>query len=152
MKVEYECYPFVGTALISVYAAFKDEIQNASLSMSQHDLVAWSTMITAWVQNGCDKRARKTLAEFQSAPIFSIDDSILSSCLSACAGLASQEMGKWFHACSFKTGFESYVHVASSIIDMHSKCGGIKDALKFFDGLNAKTVVSWTAMMSGYAH
>ncbi|CAK9147191.1 unnamed protein product [Ilex paraguariensis] len=135
MKVGYECYPFVGTALFSVYAALKNEIQNASLSMSQHDLVAWSTMIT-WVQNGCDKGARKTFAEFQSAPIFPIDDSILSSCLSASVGLASQELGKWFHACSFKTG----------------KCGGIKDALKFFDELNAKNVVSWTDMISGYAH
>ncbi|KAF3774104.1 Pentatricopeptide repeat-containing protein [Nymphaea thermarum] len=35
---------------------------------------------------------------------------------------------------------------------MYSKCGNIEDSRKVFDLLSATDVVSWTAMIAGYAH
>ncbi|KAH7512783.1 hypothetical protein FEM48_Zijuj12G0126800 [Ziziphus jujuba var. spinosa] len=60
-------------------------------------------------------------------------------------------MGKWFHACVIKTGFESHLHVASSILDMYSKCGSIKEACQLFNKMEDQNLVTWTAMLSGYA-
>ena len=38
-----------------------------------------------------------------------------------------------------------------SLINMYSKCGKIDVARKIFEGMHHKNVVSWNAMISGFA-
>ncbi|XP_061352286.1 pentatricopeptide repeat-containing protein At2g33680-like [Gastrolobium bilobum] len=155
MKVGFEYYPFVGSALINMYGVFKHETLNAFqvfLSMKEKDLISWSVMLTSWVQNGYHEEALKLFAEFQAARILQVDESILSSCISAAAGLAALDIGKCFHSWAIKLGFEIDFHVASSITDMYSKCGNIKDACKFFNTIHDHNLISWTAMIYGYAY
>ncbi|KAL2964965.1 hypothetical protein AAZX31_16G033600 [Glycine max] len=155
IKVGFEHHPFVGSALINMYAVFKHETLNALqvfLSMKEKDLVSWSVMLTAWVQNGYHEEALKHFAEFQTAHIFQVDESILSSCISAASGLAALDIGKCFHSWVIKVGLEVDLHVASSITDMYCKCGNIKDACKFFNTISDHNLVTWTAMIYGYAY
>lgn len=138
-----------------MYSAFKNEVQNAFLVflfMKEQDLLSWCTMITAWVKNGYYEETLTLFSEFQSAPNFSVDESILFSCLSACVGLAAIGMGKWFHAYVIRAGFESHLHVTSSIIDTYCKRGSIKEACQLFNTMEDQNLVSWTTMISGYAH
>ncbi|XP_057455484.1 pentatricopeptide repeat-containing protein At5g27110-like [Lotus japonicus] len=155
MKAGFEDYPFVGSALINMYALFKHETLNAFmifLSMKEQDLISWSVMLTSWVQNGYHQEALKLFAEFQTVPTFQVDESILSSCISAAAGLAALDMGKCFHSWAIKLGLEIDLHVASSITDMYSKCGNIKEACHFFNTISDHNLVSWTTMIYGYAY
>ncbi|EXB52055.1 hypothetical protein L484_024605 [Morus notabilis] len=155
VKVGFGSHPFVESSLIAMYSTFKSEIQNAFsvfLLMKELDLVSWSTMLTAWVQNGYYEEALRHFAEFRSSLGFSVDESIVSSCFSACAGLAAMDMGKCFHACVIKTGFEYHLHVSSSIIDMYSKCGSINEAHQLFNEMENHNLVIWTTMISGYAY
>ena len=150
IKVGFEYHPFVGSALINMYAVFKHETLNALqvfLSMKEKDLVSWSVMLTAWVQNGYHEEALKHFAEFQTAHIFQVDESILSSCISAASGLAALDIGKCFHSWVIKVGLEVDLHVASSITDMYSKCGNIRDACKFFNTISDRNLVTWTTMI-----
>nr|KYP51648.1 Pentatricopeptide repeat-containing protein At2g13600 family [Cajanus cajan] len=118
----------------------------------EKDLISWSAMLTAWVQNGYHEEALKHFAEFQTVPIFQVDESILSSCISAASGLAALDIGKCFHSWVIKVGFVVDLHVASSITDMYSKCGNIKDACKFFNTISDHNLVTLTAMIYGYAY
>ncbi|KAK7317500.1 hypothetical protein RJT34_01795 [Clitoria ternatea] len=155
MKVGFEYYPFVGSSLINMYASFKHETFNALqifLSMKEQDLISWSVMLTAWVQNGYYEEALKHFAEFQTVSFFQVDESILSSCISAAAGLAAIDIGKCFHSWSIKTGLQFDLHIATSVTDMYSKCGNIKDACKFFNTISDHNLVTWTAMIYGYAY
>lgn len=155
IKIGFGFHPFVESSLIALYSMFKSEIQNAFSVFSlikEQDLVSWSTMLTAWVQNGYFEEALKHFAEFRSSLNFSLDESIFSSCFSACAGLAATDMGKCFHAYAIKTGFRSHLHVSSSIIDMYSKCGSIYEAHQLFNETENHNLVTWTAMISGYAY
>ncbi|CAJ1978422.1 unnamed protein product [Sphenostylis stenocarpa] len=155
VKVGFDYNPFVGSALINMYAVFKHETLSALqvfLSMKEKDLISWSVMLTAWVQNGYHAEALKHFAEFQTVPIFQVDESILSSCISAASGLAALDIGKCFHSWVIKVGLEVDHHVASSITDMYSKCGNIKDACKFFNTIIDHNLVIWTAMIYGYAY
>ncbi|XP_043702559.1 pentatricopeptide repeat-containing protein At3g09040, mitochondrial-like isoform X3 [Telopea speciosissima] len=154
IKAGYEAHAFVGSALIGMYATSPSDIYDASRVFSympEQDLVSWSTIITAWAQHGHGEEALRLFLEFPHGTI-PVDESILSSCLSACASLAALKSGKWVHSHIIKSGFESHIHVGSSVIDMYCKCGSIEDAQKFFDGMEKHNVVSWTAMISGYAH
>ncbi|XP_042478171.1 pentatricopeptide repeat-containing protein At4g39530-like isoform X4 [Macadamia integrifolia] len=154
IKEGYDAHAFVGTALIGMYATSLSDIYDASRVFSympEQDLVSWSTIITAWAQHGYGEEALRLFLEFPHGTI-PVDESILSSCLSACASLAALKSGKWLHSHIIKSGFESHMHVGSSVIDMYCKCGSIEDAHQFFDGMEIHNVVSWTAMISGYAH
>lgn len=155
IKQGFESHLFVQSSLINMYAASKQGVQDAwevFSSMKKRDHITWSSMITAWTQNGYTAEALKVFAKFQHSMDYSVEDSILSSCISACAGLAALDVGRAFHAFAFRTGFAFQLHVETSIIDMYSKCGTLKDARKFFNEKRDHSLVSWTAMMSGYAN
>ncbi|KAK6934727.1 Pentatricopeptide repeat [Dillenia turbinata] len=133
IKGGLESQSFVGSSLINMYAADKSEIRSAFQvfgSMSEHDIVSWCTMMSVSARNGHETEALSLFAELYNASIFSIDEVILSTCLSACAGLSALEKGKWFHAYILKSGFMLHEHVNSSVIDMYSKSGSIDGARK----------------------
>ncbi|XP_077227886.1 pentatricopeptide repeat-containing protein At2g33680-like [Tasmannia lanceolata] len=152
IKLGFQCHAFVESALIGMYAN-SSNLNDASRvfsNMSERDLVSWSSMITAHTQHGHGEEALKLFSEFRGGSI-AIDDSILATCLSACASLSGSGMGKWVHSLIIKTGFEYQLHVGCAIIDMYCKCGSIEDGRKFFNKMREHNVVSWTAMVSGYA-
>jgi len=56
---------------------------------------------------------------------FKQDAFMISSAVSACAGLTTLVEGKQLHAISHKSGFGSNIYVSSSLVDMYAKCGCI---------------------------
>jgi pentatricopeptide repeat protein len=44
------------------------------------------------------------------------------------------------------------VSVSTTLVDLYSKCGHIHDARSVFQHVTCHNVVSWTAMIAGYAH
>ncbi|XP_058758750.1 putative pentatricopeptide repeat-containing protein At5g47460 [Vicia villosa] len=50
-----------------------------------------------------------------------------------------------------KYGLDSSVVVGTALIDMYSKCGRVNDAESIFNMLSDRNLVSWNAMISGYA-
>ncbi|KAG2396952.1 Pentatricopeptide repeat-containing protein [Vigna angularis] len=104
------------------------------LSMKEKDLISWSVMLTAWVQNGYHEEALKHFAEFQTVPIFQVDESILSSCISTAAGLAALDIGKCFHSWVIKVGLEVDLHMPSVKPDVSER-----DSEPFEEGIE----VAW---------
>ncbi|KAL5989971.1 hypothetical protein ACLOJK_010866 [Asimina triloba] len=153
IKSGFQSNSFVGSALIDMYAKCNsqdDALQTFSL-MGEQDLVAWSIMIASYARDGNGEEALNLFSKFQSG-LLTADHSIFSSCLSACASLVALDMGKQVHAKIIKNGFKYHLHVGCSVISMYCKCGSIIDARKFFDEMEKHNAVSWTAMVSGYAH
>ncbi|KAL4188478.1 hypothetical protein AMTRI_Chr08g160370 [Amborella trichopoda] len=58
---------------------------------------------------------------------------------------------KTIHSYIVKTGFFSSIIVINSLIDMYSKCGHLGMAREIFDLMPHRDMVSWNAMLSGYA-
>ena len=61
------------------------------------------------------------------------------------------EEGKQLHALVVKSGFEFDLFVQSAIVDMYAKCMSMEDARKVFDKMPERDVVSWNAVIAGYA-
>lgn len=66
--------------------------------------------------------------------------------VNALGTLVAFEGGKLAQEQIIRRGFESDVFVASSLVDMHAKCGSIEDLLRVFTGMPTRTAVSWNAM------
>ncbi|XP_020213429.1 pentatricopeptide repeat-containing protein At5g04780, mitochondrial [Cajanus cajan] len=153
IKAAMDSNCFVGTGLLHVYAkcsSIKDASQIFE-SMPEKNAVTWSSMMAGFVQNGFNEEA---LLLFHNARLmgFEQDPFMISSAVSACAGLATLVEGKQVHAISYKSGYGSNIYVVSSLIDMYAKCGCIREAYLMFQGVvEVRSVVLWNAMISGFA-
>ncbi|KAK8325080.1 hypothetical protein V6Z12_A11G027800 [Gossypium hirsutum] len=81
-----------------------------------------------------------------------MDEFSFSIILNGIASLSALTWGILTHCCTIKRGLDTSVVVGSALIDTYSKCGQIKNAESMFQSLPKKNLVTWNAMISGYAH
>ncbi|OVA20561.1 Pentatricopeptide repeat [Macleaya cordata] len=67
--------------------------------------------------------------------------------LNSCASLSVLDQGIEIHGRVIRTGFGSYIPVSNALIDMYGKYS----ARVLFDSMPERNLVSWTAMITGYA-
>ncbi|CAK9213803.1 unnamed protein product [Sphagnum troendelagicum] len=70
--------------------------------------------------------------------------------LNACAGLRALEEGRRAHELIMQTGCEADIFVGSSLVDMYAKCGHMEDALRVFNKMPSRDVVTWSALILGH--
>ncbi|XP_024525969.1 pentatricopeptide repeat-containing protein At4g39530-like isoform X1 [Selaginella moellendorffii] len=72
--------------------------------------------------------------------------------LKACGSLRYLEAGQRIHTDARESaGIFADAFVATAVVDMYAKCGKMADARKVFDEMPARDVVSWNALLLGYA-
>lgn len=80
-----------------------------------------------------------------------VDPRVLSQALSSCGSDRTLNVGIQVHCLAITTGFITNVYVGSCLITFYSKCGVLDNALKVFDEMPVRNVVSWTAIITGFA-
>ncbi|GLJ24805.1 hypothetical protein SUGI_0474350 [Cryptomeria japonica] len=118
--------------------------------MPERNVVSWTAMISGYARYGFGKEAIEFFRQMKKNGIQPNQFSY-SSMIPVCARMVALGHGKEVHCDIIKAGFESSVFVASSLIDMYRKCRNTEDACKVFDKMPKRNVVSWTAMVAGYA-
>lgn len=58
--------------------------------------------------------------------------------------------GREIHGHAVKTGFDSDVYVANTLINMYGVCRNVMDARKVFDECSDRDLVSWNSLLAGY--
>ncbi|KAM2467809.1 hypothetical protein FF1_009557 [Malus domestica] len=56
-----------------------------------------------------------------------------------------------YFICYFPFLFPSYGMGPITLVSMYCRCGELQNAYKLFDGMPVRNVVSWTAIISGFA-
>lgn len=116
----------------------------------QKNLVSWNSMISGYEKNEDFIGAVKLFSRMQVEGE-KHDQHTLSSILSASTGLVDLHLGMQIHQLVRKTVF-SDVPLCNSLITMYGRCGAIKEARSIFDDMELqKDVISWNAMIGGYA-
>eukprot|EP01018_Ginkgo_biloba_P030201 Gb_04420 [translate_table: standard] len=143
---------FVSSALVDMYAkcGSMDMARQLFDKMSKRNVVSWNAMIAGYVQNGHDYEALELFCHMQQAGV-KPDSVTIGSTLSACAHLAALQQGKEIHNYIVRKGCDSDVFVGSALLDTYAKCGSLEDAIQVFNRMSEKNVVSWNAMIAGYA-
>lgn len=77
--------------------------------------------------------------------------SLVSNAMSLCASKRVFSLGIQVHCLAIVNGFLSNVYIGSSLITFYGNFGGIVDAYKMFDEMRMRNVVSWSAMLNGFA-
>ncbi|KAI9153860.1 hypothetical protein LWI28_017577 [Acer negundo] len=115
----------------------------------QPNMFLWNTMIRGFVSNDCFQRAIG-FYHFMRIDGFLPNNFTFPFVLKACTRQLDFQLGVRLHTIIVKAGFDSDVFVKTSLLCLYAKCGFLDDALKVFDDIPEKNVVSWTAIITGY--
>ncbi|XP_043693508.1 pentatricopeptide repeat-containing protein At1g62260, mitochondrial [Telopea speciosissima] len=119
--------------------------------MPQKSLVSWNSMIAGYEQNGNHDEAVVLFSQMVTEGEMP-DRHTLSSVLSACAGLTALYQGMQIHQWVIKTVVPD-TPITNSLVTMYSRCGAITEAKSIFNDTKLqRDVVSWNAMIGGYAY
>ncbi|KAI6698429.1 hypothetical protein NL676_018548 [Syzygium grande] len=115
----------------------------------ERDKICWTTMIVGYSQSSREEDALLLFCRMLSTNV-QPDGFTISSVVSSCAKLAFLCLGQAVHAKAILVGVDDLL-VSTALVDMYSNCGVIADARFIFNRMTSRNVVSWNAMIGGYA-
>ncbi|KAH9292649.1 hypothetical protein KI387_042166 [Taxus chinensis] len=118
--------------------------------MPKRNVVSWNSIIAGCTQHRQCGEGFKLFCHMQMAGL-KPDQFTFVSVLRACGDVAAMEVCKQVPACILKSGFWFDVAVGNALVTMYAKCGNLENSRKVFDEMPQRDVVSWTAMIAGYA-
>ncbi|KAI5058862.1 hypothetical protein GOP47_0027032 [Adiantum capillus-veneris] len=124
--------------------------QEAFNKIPDRNLVSWTSLLRGYIEHGHEKEAIKCYDQMQREGFFPNDVTLLC-CLKACGNIGNVEWGNKLHAEVERRGLLEGTFVGNSLVSMYAKCNSLKAAKKVFDRLPIQDLVSWNALMTGYA-
>ncbi|KAJ9179510.1 hypothetical protein P3X46_011292 [Hevea brasiliensis] len=152
IRAGFESLVNVSTALVDMYSKC-ESVGTARVifdGMSSRTVVTWNSMIDGCVQSGEPEEAMVLFQKMMHEGVQPTDVTLMEV-LHACSDLGNLEQGKFVHKLVDELKLNSNVSVMNSLISMYSKCKRVDIAANLFENLQNKTVVSWNAMILGYA-
>ncbi|KAG2711023.1 hypothetical protein I3760_04G058200 [Carya illinoinensis] len=110
---------------------------------------SWNSVIADLARGGDSVEALRAFSSMRKLSLRP-DRSSFPCAIKSCSALFDLHSGKQAHQQALVFGFDSDIFVSSSLIDMYSKCGELRDARALFDEIPRRNVVSWTSMITGY--
>ncbi|KAH9603193.1 hypothetical protein KSS87_021913 [Heliosperma pusillum] len=123
--------------------------------VGKRNVVAWNSIIGAYVQNGCAVEALSLFKVMIDYPYVTPNHVTMVSVLSACSQVGDIDLGIWVHEYFKSRGREDILRsnsfLATSMIDMYCKCGDLSRAKQVFLSMLTKDVISYSVMIMGLA-
>jgi pentatricopeptide repeat protein len=144
----------LATALMRSYAACGDGDGARRLfdEMPVRDTVTWNVLITCYMRNCRTKDALKLFDEMRHKEREEEPDYVTCILLlQACTSLGALDFGEQVWGYAQDRGYGSELKVRNSLIVMYSRCGCLDKAYLVFCETPQKSVVTWSAMISGLA-
>lgn len=141
------------TAIATAYSQIGDIHKARALfdKMPERNVITWNSMLATYIQNGHAEEGLKMYGRMLRGGDVKPDWITFTTLLSACADSAALRLGNQIVSQSVRHGFDYDVSVANGIVTMYSKCGRIEEAQEVFNLMPVKDLVSWNAMITGYA-
>lgn len=152
IKNSIETNLYLGSTLVWFYCKC-GEYSTATKVLQQmplRDVVSWTAIISGCAHLGHESEAIELLKEMMEDGV-EPNAFTYSSALKACAKLETVLLGQLIHSSANKSPAMSNVFVGSALIYMYAKCGYVMEAFQVFDSMPERNLVSWKAMIVGYA-
>eukprot|EP00250_Pteridium_aquilinum_P034279 c7352_g1_i1 orf=1-1560(-) len=141
----------VDSALIDMYIKCRCPTDARSVfDKGNKDIGTYESMAMTYFQHGHDNEVLGLLQNMQEKGMLPTVKTFICS-LRACSSIGDLDQGWKIHSDIIKSGFEYDVFVGNTLVDLYGKCRSLEDAQIVFDRLHFRDVVSWSALISGYA-
>ncbi|KAL2892704.1 hypothetical protein RDABS01_008613 [Bienertia sinuspersici] len=144
---------FVQSALVDLHSKCGniEDASNVFQMMSEKDLVCWNAMIGGYVVQGFVNDAFRVFRQMMKEGTLP-DCFTIGSLLSACSQVNDLPTTCQIHGLIVQHGFGSHDLLIRLLIDVYTKSGSTKDAYTVFRSMPLKDILSYTAIIAGYAH
>ncbi|XP_068649074.1 putative pentatricopeptide repeat-containing protein At3g11460, mitochondrial [Aristolochia californica] len=141
----------VGNCLLTMYAKCGsiDLARFLFDEMPRKELISWNAMISGYSQNGHANCVVELYREMVSSGV-QPEEVTLVGVLSSCAHLGASGVGRQVEDYIAMSRFGFNIFLTNALINMHARCGELVRARELFNEMPEKSLVSWTAIISGY--
>jgi pentatricopeptide repeat protein len=144
----------LGNALVDMYAKCGDFARAEQVLLEElptPSIIAWNALITGYVQQCQYRKALECSKHMQRHGISG--NTITFICiLKACGMEKVMAMGELIHDEIMNHGWiKKDIVLGTALVDMYAKCDMFVKANKVLDELLVRDVVSWSALIAGYA-
>ncbi|CAN6443299.1 unnamed protein product [Victoria cruziana] len=153
IKFGFETSTVLKTNLMQMYAACGNINDGRKVfdEIPQRDLISWSAMMAAYARVGRVREAL-TLMEDMKTEELTPNGYTMVPLLRACAHTNALTLGEYLHA---YIGRSSQIrrdsHLGNVLVYMYAACGALDKAVKVFNEIEQKDVLSWSTMIGGFA-
>ncbi|KAH7281174.1 hypothetical protein KP509_36G033700 [Ceratopteris richardii] len=144
--------PVLGSSLVDMYVkcGVLHKAKEVFDALSIQDAIAWTSIIWGYVQHEYFQKALVCFRQMRAKGI--MPDAVAYSCaLKACANAGTTSIGVKLHEEIEARGMLKGELLGNAVVDMYTKFGMLKRACKAFVALPTHNVISWTALLTGYA-
>ncbi|KAI5070846.1 hypothetical protein GOP47_0015189 [Adiantum capillus-veneris] len=144
----------IGNVLVDMYAkcgALK-KAQDLLYELPTLDSLSWNTLISGCIQYGQDEDAFTYFEQMQLQG-YNPDGVTFACVLKACGSRGAAFKGQEIHNQAIQYGLPTCgtMVLGTAVLVMYAKCGMLEESQYMFDKLLFRDVVSWSALMAGYA-
>ncbi|KAH7405596.1 hypothetical protein KP509_15G077000 [Ceratopteris richardii] len=143
----------VANTLVDIYGklGLLIEAQNTFNNLPIRSLVSWNVLIGSYAEHGYVEEALKYYYQLQYSDFYP-DVITFISILKVCACTGNSQKVQEMHLEIVKLGMEGLSQVANCLIHMYATFGSLTEAQQIFKlGHSVRNVVTWTALMIGWA-
>ncbi|CAM8982099.1 unnamed protein product [Rhodiola kirilowii] len=143
----------LNTRLITMYSlcGFPFDARTLFDGLRKKDLVQWNAVISAYTRNQCWLDAMLMFCELVCDQVFMPDKFTFPCVIKACSGAGNLRFGECVHGMGVKMGLVFDVFVGNALIAMYGKMGLVEAALKVFENMRERNLVSWNSMIAVFS-
>ncbi|GAB4856379.1 Putative pentatricopeptide repeat-containing protein At3g11460, mitochondrial [Ancistrocladus abbreviatus] len=148
--------PFVKTSLISLYCkcsevdSARKVFDQSLLSFASQSTVCYNALIAGYASSS---RFLDAVSLFCSMRIVGVpfDAVTMLGLVPLCSMPLHLSLGMTLHGCNVRCGLINDVAVGNCLLSMYIRCGTIELARNLFDEIPEKGLITWNAMINGFA-
>ncbi|KAL1545053.1 Pentatricopeptide repeat-containing protein crr2, chloroplastic [Salvia divinorum] len=146
--------PFLATKLINMYAELGSAPHARQVfdEITDRTIYVWNAIFRGLSLLGDGEEVLRLYRRMNSMGM-PPDRFTYTYVLKACVVSGSELplRGKEVHAQVLRRGYEGYLHIMTTLVDMYAKFGCVESARLVFSSMPAKNLVTWSAMIACFA-
>ncbi|KAI5060749.1 hypothetical protein GOP47_0025169 [Adiantum capillus-veneris] len=144
--------PFIINSLVGAYSkcGLLPEARKVFQSLLIPSVVSWTALMTGYAEYGVGEDVLQSLNQMLLEGM--CPNAFTVACgLRTFANVGALERGQHMHSViAVVNEFQNDLFVGNALVDMYAKCGKLDAALKAFNMLKARDVVTWTTLIAGF--
>lgn len=140
---------FLMTFLVNVYAkcGTMGYARKVFDNLPRRNVVSWTLLMSGYVKNSQPELAIGVFQEMLGVGSYPTNYT-LGIVLNACSLLSAIELGKQIHGFILKYRIEHDASIGNALCSLYSKSGILDSAIKAFQRIEEKNVISWTSVIA----
>ncbi|XP_027355918.1 pentatricopeptide repeat-containing protein At3g24000, mitochondrial [Abrus precatorius] len=153
VKCGLMCDVFVGTCMLHFYGTH-GEVSEANKLFEEIDepnIVSWTSLMVCYAYNGCIKEVLNVYQHLRREGVC-CNQNAMATVIRSCGVIGDKTLGYQVLGYVIKSGLDTSVSVANSLVSMFGNCDSVEEASFVFDNMKERDTISWNSIITASVH